>query len=161
MDVQVFETLNGGDLQISGSDFVTVSGIENMVYLAMFGGNPGHSTSAKTVEEQSFDWWGNKLLMNRTPNCQFNSITEQTLKNITVTSAGRVTLENAIKQDLKFMNAFAKVTVQVSIVSDERMSASIRVEQKNKSSIVKVVNFKKRLDGDFAFADFNDDFFVG
>ncbi|MCE3278022.1 MAG: hypothetical protein K0S44_213 [Bacteroidetes bacterium] len=159
-DVAVIETLNGGDVQIKGSDLALVFGLENMIYLAMFGGNVEQSTEAE-VPVQSFDWWGNRLLFRDTPSAQFNSETERTLNNTPLTSAGRVTIENAIKKDLEFLEDFgATVEVKVSIVATDRINVSIRVVFEAKGEKIIIINFKKKADGDFFIADFNNDFYL-
>jgi hypothetical protein len=73
MDLAIIETGNGGDLQLVGNDLAMVNGIENMPYLGMFGGNIEESTVNKVEKLQSFDWWGNNLLMPGNQSIQFNS----------------------------------------------------------------------------------------
>lgn len=160
MDLAVIETLNGGDLQIIGSDLATITGLENQIYLALFGGNPGYSTKTKVDQVESLDWWGNSLLMPNDSGLQFNSIFESKLNKVPLNSAGRVELEEAAKKDLEFLSQYAKITVAVSIVSDDRISMTIRMDSKNEGARVKIVNFTKRLEGDFVLSDFNDDFYL-
>jgi hypothetical protein len=125
MDIELIETGNGGDLVISGNDFKKLMSFENMPYLAMFGGNVEASTPiARLQTEQAFDWWGNSFLL---PAEQMNSLTERTLKNTPLNSAGRQTIENAIKEDLKFMQSFAIIVVSATIVSDDVININIRI----------------------------------
>lgn len=161
MDFQLFETGNGGDLLIKGSDVVVVDGIQNMPYLAMFGGNVEQDTKNKITEEQSFDWWGNNLLMPSNQSIQFNSRTERVINSTALTSSGRVIIENAIKDDLKFLSDFgAEVSVTVSITATDRIDVNIRISQPAGGARVIVINFRKRSDGDFYIFDFNDDFYI-
>lgn len=160
IDVAVIETLNGGDLQLKGNDLGLVYSIENMIYLALFGGNVEASTEID-IPEQSLDWWANRLLFRDTPSAQFNSLTERTLNTTPLTSAGRITIENAIKKDLEFFEEFgATVTVSVSIVATDRINVSIKVSIPASGAKIVIINFRKKTDGDWFIDDFNDDFFL-
>ncbi len=159
-DIAILETGNGGDGLIQGNDFVMVFGIENMPYLAMFGGNPGFISKNKVTAEQSFDYWGNNLLMPNNQDIQFNSLLEQKLKTVALNSSGRIQIEDAIRKDLLFLSSVATVTVKAVIESTDRIRIEIRIVQNNGITKVKIVNFRKVADGDFVFLDFNDDFNV-
>lgn len=128
MDLQVIETFNGGDLLKKGNDLAMVFGFQNMVYLALFGGNKGYATpQSRNAGEQNFDYWANSLLF--TPKTQFNSLTESALDKVALNSAGRILIQEAVNKDLEFMREFAEVTVTVSIVSDDVLNINIKVLQ--------------------------------
>jgi len=128
MDVLVVETLNGGDILVRGNDLASAKGFENMPYLAMFGGNVEASTPSIRVEgEFNEDYWGNSLFIPRA--AQANSDTERKLMNEPLTSAGRVRIENVVKNDLKFMQQFADVTASVSILNDDVIGIRVRIVQ--------------------------------
>ena len=160
MDLAVIETGNGGDLQLVGNDLALVYAGENNPYLGMFGGNIEAVTKTKVQEELSYDWWGNTLLMPNNQSIQFNSLTERILNSTPLTSSGRIQIENTIKKDLAFMGDFADIFVSVSIVATDRIQVTIRITLSDSSVKVKVINFRKKLDGDFFISDFNDDFFI-
>ena len=89
MDLKLIETGNGGDIVKGAKDFEIIRGFQNMPYLALFGGNPGFSTPIVRPEnQQAFDFWGNSLLMGENPGIQFNSLTENTLNSVPLTSFG-------------------------------------------------------------------------
>lgn len=130
MDVKVIETGNGGDLTKNGNDLAMVFSFENMVYLALFGGNKEAVTPQKRISsEQAFDYWANSLLFPEDTGLQFNSITENTLETTALTSVGRLTIEDAVKADLEFMAAFAEVSVSSQIVSSDRIDISVKVKE--------------------------------
>lgn len=130
MDVKVIETGNGGDLTKNGNDLAMVFSFENMVYLALFGGNKEAVTPQKRISsEQAFDYWANNLLFPEDTGLQFNSITEKTLETTALTSVGRLTIEDAVKADLEFMAAFAEVSVSSQIVSSDRIDISVKVNE--------------------------------
>jgi hypothetical protein len=159
MDLAVIETGNGGDIQIVGNDLGLVFGIENMPYLAMFGGNPGYPTKSKIEDEQSFDFWGNDLIFKNNPSAQFNSLLEKKLQTVALTSAGRIQIEDIIRKDLAFLSSVAEITVVATIISDDHLNIAISIKQGTRTNI-KIINFKKQDDGDFRLSDFNDDFYV-
>lgn len=130
MDLRLIESGNGGDLVKKPKDLEVISGFENMIYLALFGGNPGYSTPITRLEnEQAFDWWGNSIFFPNNPGLQFNSFTENVLNTVSLTSSGRIQIENAVKSDLSFMNEFAGVTIDVSIPETDKVIISISVQE--------------------------------
>lgn len=134
MDLKLRENGNGGDLTWLGRDFSRTDSFENMLYLALFGGNVEQSTpNRRAVNEQAFDWWGNSLLIPNNPEVQLNSLTERALHKVALNSAGRVLIEQAVKRDLDFMKAFAEVEVSVSIISDDRVRIDILIQEPDKN----------------------------
>jgi phage gp46-like protein len=160
LDLAIVETGNGGDLQLNGNDLAIVTSLENQPYLAMFGGNLEASTDPNNIELISGDWWGNDLLFPNQPDLQMNSLTERVLNQVNLNSLGISLIENAIKQDLKFLQPQAQMTVSVQLISDDRLDVKIRMIVNNTSARLVVINFKKQTDGDFFILDFNDDFNV-
>lgn len=161
-DIAVIETGNGGDLQLVGNDLAVVNGIENMPYLAMFGGNKESTVSPSSTisqSDKSFDWWGNNLFMPSNPSQQFNSLCERAINSTALNSAGRITIENKIIADLDFLSKVAKVTVSVTIVATDQINVDIRIKQNQRTQVV-IIKFKKALTGDFSVLDFNSDFFT-
>lgn len=158
MDIAIFETLDGGDFLLKGNDLAMYFGIENHPYLGMFGGNKEASTRNIVVDAQSFDFWGNNLLMKSDQSIQMNSLFERALDKIELTSSGRVRLIDAIKEDLKFMSAYAKVEITGVIPSTDRFDVEIVIKQNSGSQQVVIMNYRKSADGDFFLLDFNNDF---
>lgn len=150
---------NGGDIKFNGKDFVIVNGIECMPYLGMCGGNVEADTKPR-VQANSKDWWGNNLMLPDDPSQQMNSTFERTINSVPLTSLGRQLIENAIKEDLKFLKDLAVIDISVNVISDDRIDIKLIVKQNNLQEKVVVINFKKSTDGDFFILDFNDDFLV-
>ncbi len=155
---------NGGDLQMLGNDLAIVYGQENQVYLALFGGNVEQSTPAiNTVASQRFDWWGNSLLMPNDSSRQFNSSTERVLNTTALNSAGRIKIENAVKDDLKYLTQLgAKVTVAVSLpdkINTVKIEVTTVYSEGNKN--LTIITFGKRtsVSGDFSLLDFSSEDF--
>jgi hypothetical protein len=88
----------------------------------------------------------------------FNSTTEKAFKEIPLTSAGRVLIENAIKNDLKYLSVFGEIKVSVIIVGPDRIDILINWFTDIGRPRVTTIKIKKAEDGDFFAMDFNDDF---
>jgi hypothetical protein len=128
MDVELIDIGNGGDLIKNSKDLSVIFGFENMPYLSMFGGNPEASTPVeRDPQEQAFDWWGNSLLFPNDESIQLNSETERALRSVPLTSSGRKVIEEAVKVDLRHMQSFANITVDVSIPSTDRVNIAIKI----------------------------------
>lgn len=130
MDIKVIDEGNGGELVKTAKDLVVISGLQNMIYLALFGGNVSASTPVKRLAtEQASDWWGNSLFFPDEPGRQFNSLTERTLNSVALTSSGRVRIEEAVKKDLEFMKDFAEVSVSVSIPELDKVMIEVQAQE--------------------------------
>lgn len=158
MDLAIIETGNGGDFSMNGCNPAMVYGFENHPYLGMFGGNKAASSSNIGTDMQLFDYWGNKLLWPDNQSIQMNSEFERALDKINLTSQGRTRLIETAKKDLEFMTPFAKIEVDASITATDRLDMVIKIIQKDGSTSVQIINFRKSTDGDFFLLDFNNDF---
>lgn len=160
-DLAIVETGSGGDIQKVGNDIALVYGVENQPYLAMFGGNIEADTVSGVVTEQSFDYWGNSLLMSNNPNIQFNSKLERTLLTTPLTSAGRTKIINAVTNDLQYIKDSLgdDVVINVAIISDNWLQIQLTITVTTGVRVI-VINYRKQSqDGDFYLFDFNDDFY--
>lgn len=158
-DLAIIETGNGGDFTIDGNDLAVCNSIESAIYLALFGGNVEASTKLpRVLGEQDFSYWANSLFMGAFPSQQFNSLTERTLNTTELGTAAVSIIENAIRQDLSFLNI---LSLLVSIISTDRISVSMKlIIPKGLSKIVTFYFVRNRVSGDFDLTDFNfNDFF--
>jgi phage gp46-like protein len=128
-DLQLIESFDGGDLIQSGNDLSVIDGLQNMVYLALFGGNIEQSTKDYDENEERFDYWGNSLLYDNSPDIQYNSETERTLNNVSLNSKGRLFIEQSVNKDLQFIQDFANISVSVSILGVDRVQISVVLTQ--------------------------------
>lgn len=132
MDLEVIENGDGGDLIKNLNDMSVIYGLENFVYLALFGGNVEMDTpTSRIATQQAFDFWGNSLLMPNDSSIQFNSKTERALNTIALSSSGRKLIEQAVKDDLQFMSDFANVQVNVSITGVDQVEIKVKLQQPN------------------------------
>lgn len=138
LDLVIYETGDGGDLEIKADDLQLISGLTNQVYLALFGGNLAQSTdSSISDDEQRLDYWGNEILEKDN---QFNSTFEKTLREISLNTSGIRELENAAKKDLEYLQEFATIEINGSLISVSRFELNIHIiEPSEKSTKLKFV----------------------
>lgn len=133
MDIQIYETNNGGDVIKIPGNLSVIKGFGNMPYLAMFGGNIEQDTPpSRVATEQAFDWWGNDLILGNTPTAQFNSKTERILNQIALNSAARIKIQEAVNYDLDFMKEFAEINTDVQIIATDKVQISITIKSTTK-----------------------------
>lgn len=130
MDLELIETGDGGDIVKTAKDISVIYGLQNMPYLALFGGNIEASTDIRRLpNEQAYDYWANSLLFRDNSSIQYNSLTERTLHQVALTSAGRLQIEQAVLQDLQFMKAFTKVAVSVAIIATDKVRIGVKIQE--------------------------------
>ena len=98
MDLKLIENGNGGELVYENNDLTTINGLNNQVYLALFGGNPGATTPTERIDNQQlFDFWGNSFLE---PSQQFNSPRDLVL---TIKNDYVISVQEYIEQESSFL----------------------------------------------------------
>lgn len=131
-DILLFESGDGGEMLIQSNDLVLVETILQQAYLALFGGNVEANTVGDELPTQErFDYWANALLWPDTPSKQFNSNTERTINNTVLNSAGRITIQQAVEQDLDYLKLIVNFTVSVSILSTDKVEITIKMSRKD------------------------------
>jgi hypothetical protein len=133
IDLELFENGNGSDFVIINNDLKTISGFQNMPYIALFGGNLKQDTTGPKILDISEDFWGNYLFLPNDPKMWINSTTERLLRNISLTSNSRREVEQAVKFDLAFMEDFANVSVSVSLIGVDKLRIEIELREPNNS----------------------------
>src|SRR6478736_5246035 len=125
-DIHLFETGSGGDFAILNNDLLMGESLYQQIYLALFGGNIQAPTKPSYVEsEERFDYWGNSLIWKDAKTKQFNAETERTLRNIVLNSSGRLSILQAVNNDLDYLKGVVDFTVEVGIESLSRMSITV------------------------------------
>jgi phage gp46-like protein len=159
MDLALVETGNGGDLVLVGNRLETVESVENMPYIACFGGNVGYPFIKKEPKEERLYWWGNFIFENSRSQ-QITSLLEDKLRKTALNSSGRIEIEQTMKTDLQFMLEFVdEIRVEARVISDDHINIKLTILL-GEDAIIKTVTYNRRADGDFAFDDFNDDFYT-
>lgn len=126
LDISIYETGNGGDMNLRADDIDIVKGFANQIYLALFGGNVEENTTESSSEqEQRKDWWGNELIEGE----KFNSNFERALLVNPLNSAGISALENAAKEDLKFLKEYGTLTIEGSLIGVGKFQLSVGIQE--------------------------------
>ena len=121
-DINIHESGNGGEFAIVSNDLLIGESLYQQVYLALFGGNVEAVTRGdEPFGEERFDWWGNPLFFAESPNKQFNSVTEKTLQEVVLNSAGRLSILRAMNEDLSYVTILANYTADVQFVSENHV----------------------------------------
>lgn len=156
-DLGIFESLNGGDALYVSNDLKTVKSYEGLVYMSLFGGNLEGNTPAVSTSENK-DYWANRLLWNDVPEQQFNSNTERTLNSTALNSSGRITIENAVKSDLKYLSTYGTVKVSVTLPRLNTVRIEVRTEYLNGPKILTILEYvKKTGTGDYSMEDYSEE----
>ena len=131
-DIHLFETGSGGDFAIVNNDLLMGESLYQQIYLALFGGNIQASTKPSYLaSEERFDYWGNSLIWKDVKTKQFNSETERTLGNVALNSSGRLSILQAVNNDLDYLKGVVDFTVEVGIESVSRISIKVNFKEKN------------------------------
>lgn len=126
-DILIYESGNGGELNIKNGDLESTESLFNMPYLAHFGGNTEASTTGNEVEgEEREDWWGNTFL---DADSQMNSELERSLNNNALNSAGRINIERDAVKDLQALSDIADVSSQIIITGANKLTISDKIDK--------------------------------
>ena len=130
-DIHLFETGSGGDFAVVNNDLLMGESLYQQIYLALFGGNIQASTKQSYLEsEERSDYWGNSLIWKDVKTKQFNSETERTLGNVALNSSGRLSILQAVNNDLDYLKGVVDFTVEVGIDSVSRISITVNFKEK-------------------------------
>lgn len=123
MDVRLYSTPNGGEINCVNGMLELGDGLETAVYLSLFGGNDHDSGLEGTKHLQ---WWGN--LSEQDPNRRYRSETQYLLRSIPAVTGNIRRIQDAVTTDLAWMTetGLAKsISVSVSMPGVNQVSISI------------------------------------
>lgn len=130
-DILLYETGSGGDFAIVNNDLLMGESLYQQIMLALFGGNIQASTKQFYLDtEERFDYWGNNLIWKDIKTKQFNSETERTIRTIALNSSGRLTLIQAVEQDLNYLKSVADISIDVEILGVSKTRILINFSEK-------------------------------
>ncbi len=130
-DVLIFQTTDDGEIEIENGLVTMTPGLDNAVYLSLFGGNeedPGG-------DDRTQEWWGNLIEID--PTRQYRSETQHLLRAIPAVTANLRRIEDAARRDLAWvipagvasvvevaatMPALNKVQIDVTINGNETLT---------------------------------------
>jgi phage gp46-like protein len=131
-DINLHESGNGGEMAIVSNDLLMGESLFQQVYLALFGGNIEAITRGdELITEERFDYWANPLFFSEIPSKQFNSITEKTINSVALNSQGRLSIINAINEDLSYLTELLNYSIDVQIFEVNKIRIIINFTPKN------------------------------
>jgi len=108
-DILIFESGDGGELQLISNDLATVDSLTNQVYIALFGGGGA-------------DWFGNDPDIAIDQNSTFETV----LKSVALDASGLQKLENAARADLSYLSDFS---VECSLIAPTKLKISVVISE--------------------------------
>lgn len=129
MDILIYESGNGGEVNIVNGDLETTSSIANQSYLAHFGGNVEASTTDEEIEgEERQDWWGNAFFQDE-KEARMNSELERALNENAIGSAGRSEIERRAKEDLEYLSEISEVITNVALTDHDKITITDHITE--------------------------------
>jgi len=125
MDVRLYCTADGGEIDIVNGQLVLADGLETAAYLSMFGGNEDDSG---TESDDPLQWWGNWSETEEARKCR--SQTQHVLIGMPLTSGNLILLEEAAQADLAWMLDYFATDVVVSarVVAPREVELTVEIE---------------------------------
>lgn len=121
-DINLYESGSGGEMAIVSNDLLMGESLFQQVYLVFFGGNIEANTRGdELITEERFDWWGNALFFPDVQDKQFNSNTERTILNVVMNSSGRLSIIQAMNEDLQYLTDLLNYSVDVEFISNKQI----------------------------------------
>jgi hypothetical protein len=127
LNYSIYEDGNGGDLWVKNNRIQYTRALYVACYLRMFGGN----TTSQLPDGHIKSWWGNDI---NKPNEWVNSNTERVLLGMTITPRNTLLLEEAVKKDLKSLEKYGTISVQILLPLLNRVTIRITIEKSEKNS---------------------------
>lgn len=130
-DVLLFNTVDGGEINMVDGQPEMTGGLETAVYLSLFGGNEeddGRPGNSKT-------WHGN--VEEEDPSKRYVSETQNLLLGLPATSGNLLKVEDAAKRDLVWLlneKIASNVSVFASIPGVDKINISVTITAEGKES---------------------------
>lgn len=125
MDVLLYQTDDGGEMDTVGGVVTLSPGLETAAYLSLFGGNEADDGRKDSASQ----YWGN--LGETDPARQYRSETQHLLRALPATSGNLKRVEDAANRDLAWFlseRVASSVAVSVALVGLNRVSFTITIE---------------------------------
>lgn len=125
MDVRLYQTDDGGEMEIVDGVVILSPGLETAAYLSLFGGNEADDGRKDSASQ----YWGN--LGETDPARQYRSETQHLLRALPATSGNLKRVEDAANRDLAWFlseRVASSVAVSVALVGLNRVSFTITIE---------------------------------
>jgi hypothetical protein len=136
-DVDLFQTVDDGDISVTGGITRMTGRLATAAYLAMFGGNEDDPGGGDTT----YQWWGN--IGETDPAKTYRSETQYLLRNMPNTSENRIKLEQAVLRDLEFfkdIDTASSIQVQTIVPQRNRIDITVDIQALGQRDTFRYVN---------------------
>lgn len=123
MDVRLFCTPDGGNIEIVNGQVVMADSPETAVYLSLFGGNERDTGSDG---DRPLQWWGN--LDEPDTQRRYRSETQSLLRAIPATPANLHRIEDAVSRDLAWMLEDLATSLSIEVTMPRLSWVAIKLE---------------------------------
>lgn len=124
-DVQLYQTVDDGDITVDGGLIKMTGGLDTAVYLSLFGGNE----SDDGIADNPLQWWGN---IGETETAkQYHSETQNLLRSIPSTTGNLQRIRDAVSRDLAWLSSAGvarELEVSVGMPGLNKVSISVNVD---------------------------------
>jgi len=130
-DVLLFQTDDGGEINIANGLLEMSGGLETAAYVSLFGGNENDDG----LSENGLNWWAN--FSETDPAFAYRSETQFLLKSLPATTANLRRIEDAAKRDLAWFiekKVASSVVVSASIPGLNRVTITVDIEAQGEES---------------------------
>lgn len=124
-DVELFQTDDGGEIDVRGGLVGMSGGLETAAYLSLFGGNENDDGR----EGSPHNWWGN--LDEIDPARRYRSETQNIVQALALSTGNLRRVEDAARRDLAWLmssNVASSVSVAASIPGLNRIKLTVDIE---------------------------------
>ena len=125
MDVLLSQMPDGGEIEVRRGRVTMRPGLENAVYLSLFGGNVRDDGR----DENTHNWWGN--VVESRPERRIRSETQYLLNTLSAIPRNLRRIEDAIRRDLEWMvesDLATELEVSAVITAPKRIAIVARVD---------------------------------
>jgi phage gp46-like protein len=122
-DVLLFNTLDGGEININNGIVEMSNGLGVTVYLSLFGGNGDDDGTAGNP----LSWWGN---IDEPELNHYRSETQYQIGRLPLTTGNLIKIEDAVRCDLKWMlteDIASEIDVEASIPEVNKLNIKVDI----------------------------------
>lgn len=124
-DIHLFQTVDGGEIDVTDGIVTMDGGLETTVYLSLFGGNYNDAGDSNIINT----FWGN--LGEIEEDKKYTSETQFLLKSLPTTAVNLRRIENAILNDLSWVTASgiaSSIEVLATIPGVNKIKVNIKIQ---------------------------------
>lgn len=134
-DVLLYQTNDGGDINVDSGIVVMSGGLETAAYLSLFGGNEQDDGR----KDNPLQWWGN---LGEEPERQYRSETQYLLRSVPSIPANLRRIEEAAVRDLGWFvssRAATSVSAAASMPGLNKVRLVVTIEANGQPAVIEFI----------------------